>query len=1026
MSAQQAVISLFKRIALWGQHPLVQRTFKSILHIPFAECLGGSFLAFAIWISTSQYLLQFGVEASVVLPLVLVAGLVLAAAQSLGPARRGFLMWLGVPIWLMLQPLVTDWVQSAMSGLAWEQLVNPASLIPLLALACLVMTGPLWFCVGRIVWGFDRTSMQQFGFLIAFATSLALFPVAMQLLPGTWAWSLLVAAGLAGLAWSSWRSNNSPSESTPAAVDSSPALSPFVFTLTGLVLPTLMHIAHQLVVASPFTLGCLWSGLLLGTVFSLYFSPQERLAATRLLTLAFVCIGTLAMYPLLTAVHFRLTANVASLWFLFPARGSLLALMWLPAGWLLGDVLRTRGSAPDQTGLGLVWLTVGAMAGFMIAWSPAMTLTACGLVTLTAGLITFPWMQPRVATRSHLVPMTSMAFLFVIGLIGLWKFTRLDTATSERLLFNGNSFYALRDEVDPTWISHLDDRRLLSEHDSVDGRWSVWRFRANQCEIRHNGILTALCAPPLAVGPLSPTEVMPVAIPMSLAVRTDDILLLGLNGPNMVETTLEYPVRSVTVVESDPVAISMARQMDSQFGMIAFQDERVAVSQVSPLIAMQSNADRKYDVIVTSSSQIARFELQPTFTVEFYRNVLRHLNEDGIFCQRLAYFDLGPKIVKDMLSTMTAAFPQVVAVETAPGELLLIANRTPRELVTTQLIDRLQQPHSRRVFSRVGWDWSAAARMLFTRNPELRSLAATGRVESVSNSRLTWKLPFEVSRWDDKAVQTRLAFAEHSEALGKGLGDAPEAMDIEHRLQDVQQKYVLMAKNPDQYWGYRKTLKERLQDRPRTEIVQVKHEGLTRALHSEDARRKDYLETLGELAKTDAPTSEQIEELTRFCSPYDPLICDFAHYEAAHLYAKSGAASPRLAYEHWLHCVLSSPPDDRSVRTVCAAIQMLCQFPESVATPADRWDHLNTLLEELERRWVVRLTAQDRSKYEPIDIDRSIESAQAATKVLAEIAPQVRVSEADWMLRKAVIDDTVLRPLRAQRSLQTHLMSVPN
>ncbi len=1027
MNAHVKVSHWFSRLtAALAQQRWLLRSVRPVLTADvWVPLLSGALLAGVLLVGLSRYLLLFGFEAAVVGPLVLVAGMMLALAQWWGAteSRRTvtIVQWGTLMGWTLLTPTLLKFFAGCMTSLSWGQLANSATSFPVLALVALCVLGPIFFCTGRLLWGVDRSRVAGGLLLTGFTAAWLCIPLTVAAWWGTGGVSYLCLAGMLAVMMAEWlrRADAVPSHAVRSHVSSESALALVVVCLTGALLPTLFHVGHQFVPASIFSVTSLWGGLLLGTGLAGWFRPSHTALTTRLLVFALWCVAILALYPTWTETHLRLSAFVGNPWLLFPARCGLLALSTLPAGWLAGDALVPAGRNTEQTGLGLTCLTIGGLGGLCSPGTPGQILTALAVVFATATLCLFAmeWRrQPKTNVSRWQALATAATWLVAVG--GLFGASNYNPNQSERLLFSSQTFFALQSGTPSNWLTHLDERRLISARDTVDGRWSVWRFRANQYEIRHDGIVTGLAAAPSAIGPQNPTELLPVALPLTIAVRAEHVLLLGLAGPTQLETAMQYPVKSVTILEPSQPAIDLARDLDSSFGTNAFLDDRVQVISAPFTLAMLSGPPRHYDVIIASSSQIARLPLQSTFTAEFYAGVRRQLTADGLFCQRLAYFDLGPNILRDIANSLTAAFPQVTLLETAPGELLFLAANQPRQFVDSELIDQLQKGHSRRVFSQIGWDWSVATRISMVSDEQLRELCASGASESAMNSHLSWRLPVEIARWDQKAQQSRALLAQHATSLGAGLSEFPEAIDIVHRLEDVEQKYLVTTTFTDQYWAYRKVLKERLQDRPRTEIQQVKGAGLKHGLHPEDARRKAYLQVLGEIAKTEQPTSAQIEALVEFCEPYDPLLTQFAHYEAAHLYARAVDGTPRTAYNHWLHCVLTAPAADRSVRTVCAAIQMLNQYPECVDTPADRWDHLNALLEEMERRWALRMTATERSKYEPIDINRSLEAAQSAVKTLASIAPEVPVTDADWQLRKAVLEDSLLRPLRAERSLQ--------
>ncbi|MCA9079782.1 MAG: hypothetical protein KDA58_04455 [Planctomycetaceae bacterium] len=1023
------IFNLFQRL------PRPRRRLASAQRL--VPILSGSVLFCLLFSGCCTFCLGFGFDPVVIGAVLLVAGLGLVgsiawATRAASSRSSVAWAWLILGIWGFATPWITTQTDAWSTHFTQQTWTHPG-----LRLLTLLMLGgttllPIVWCLGQIAWHTTSTARDRRSLLLGGVGMCLILPWL-----GSSVWNLGLFAGAASAGslvlalWSWARPHHLESEAEAKAepLRESPIalvlpIRFFAAFATGLLLPVMFHMLHQTVATSLFTLCCLWSGVLAGAWLGAGFGHRldHRISGTPLLVLALWSLGVWIVFPWLISTQLLLTVRMSHVALLYTARGLLLGLAVLPAGWLLQDVVSSRRADSSQA-IGLLLLGLGGgLLGLWGTWSPGTLTLTLGIAALVAlwALNLHQLTQPGLATTRLTCGLVTAALV-----IGLGTSSGYRPETAERLLFSSQTFAAYRSGMAESWLPHLDDGRLLAEYDSVQGRWSLWRHRANQTLVRRDGIAVGLSAPFAAAGPLSPVEVMPVALPLSLAVQPDHVLLLGMTSPTPLATALHYPVRSVTVVEESSTATAIAQRLDELAGGISFADDRVQLVRTTPQLAVLGQSEQAYDVIVCTSPHVSRLQNQPLITAEFYRNAASRLSADGLFCQRLAYFDLGPEMLRDVAATLASVFPHVAVTELTQGELLFVAANTPQELAHSGVIDQLKAPHSRRVLSEIGWDWSVAMSLGTVVPDRINELAAGGRTNSTSNGRFAWSLPYEVARWGDKAQATRQLLAKCGNALGAGLGDIPEAQDISLRLEDVRQKYVLAVEHPDEYWAYRAVIKKRLQDRPRTEIVQVRHEGLKRALHTEDARRKEYLQQLGDLAKFEHPTGEQIEALARFAEPYDPLVSDFVHFEAAHQYARATNAQPRDAYQHWLHSVMFAPPQDRSVRTVCAALQMLNQFPETTPSASERFDHLNALLEVMEQRWVTRLTSSDRSKYEVIDTERSIQAVEESIATMQQLASHVPVSETDWNLRKEVLAETLLRPLKAERSRQMRQYSVP-
>jgi hypothetical protein len=153
--------------------------------------------------------------------------------------------------------------------------------------------------------------------------------------------------------------------------------------------------------------------------------------------------------------------------------------------------------------------------------------------------------------------------------------------------------------------------------------------------------------------------------------------------------------------------------------------------------------------------------------------------------------------------------------------------------------------------------------------------------------------------------------------------------------------------------------------------------------------------------------------------PYDPLVSDFVHHEAALLLSRAAVADPRAELEHRLHTIYFNTGNDRSVRNVTEALALVLDHPEAAGDPLDRWDQANALLEVLKHRWALRAAESEASQYAQSDAEQTLAAAQRALRTMDELAPQLPVDPDDWQARRDVLERQLLRPLRTYRARHT-------
>ena len=455
-------------------------------------------------------------------------------------------------------------------------------------------------------------------------------------------------------------------------------------------------------------------------------------------------------------------------------------------------------------------------------------------------------------------------------------------------------------------------------------------------------------------------------------------------------------------------------------------------------MAADTNAEKMYDLIISNPVQSVVTQSQAEFTTEFYRNVSRHLNQDGIFCQRFQHIDFGAQPLRVMAQTFRTAFQQVLAIEIANGETLFMGTNSEQGFVRNKLIDRIQAPQVRRTLAQVGWDWSVLLNLAAYSDEALADMTADVKtsVNNSANGNFAFTLPYEMMRWGMKQEEIRkMVSAEihnddpvkeyRSSRLLNWMDGEKNDPIVLRRLSEVTAQNKLMARYPDQYWKYRKPAKDQITENPRSLIRQVAAENLHKEdyIHDEDRRRMYYFKALSDAMEKASPTVDQIGRVTTFTSTYDPMISYFMHDEVAELYKKSDDAPDILEFSHRLHAINYGAANDRSIVSVVRALEMAASDASLFQEPGQQWDHLNGLLQALKYRWDNRSQARPvTSKQALHDIELSISGIERAFETMNEIQAQANVSEEDWQLRKRVLERTLVRPLETyhERVLPHH------
>jgi len=634
-------------------------------------------------------------------------------------------------------------------------------------------------------------------------------------------------------------------------------------------------------------------------------------------------------------------------------------------------------------------------------------------------------------------PVITVAGLCCVTLLA-WLPAELDSARPAKLLFSTQTFLGYRSGWTVGQLPHLDDARVIDQRAGRQGMLTLWMSRGQDLLLREAGIPRSAISANPARAPQPAAEVLQAVFPLLVAQRSREVLLLGASGGMPLTVCLEFPVEHITCVEPDAARMALIRgPLAAARGVDPFADERVTLDS-RPVELAAAMSDGGYDIVVSSPPLSALANAAPQFTEEFYRNVSRKLSEHGLFCQRWEGIDYGPLPMQLVAGSLVRVFQHVAAIEIGVGEYLFLATNSTEGLVQTDLPDRLETVHVRRVLAQCGWDWSTLLTLPAWDQTALKEFASDGTrsINTAANCRLAFVGPVDMLRWAPKLYDTQqLLTKNRTNPLPNENGETPQisrrsryldwlgdqniSQDVLRRLSEVAALGKLVGDGPDTCWlDYRKALRDELQQRPRTEIRQVAATQKTqRMLHKEDERRKQYFIDLGVAGDLKHRRLEAVYELQRYFEPYDPLLSLFARQEMADLLKYYGHPDPATELNLRLHVVNFAPANDRSLQNVLTATELLLDEPEAMTDSQNRFDTLNGLLQTLRTRWEMRSSSQVKSVRLAIqDVDRTLIVIENALSEMDQLAAQPEVAAAEWSTRRDVLDRLLLRPLRGYRA----------
>lgn len=692
----------------------------------------------------------------------------------------------------------------------------------------------------------------------------------------------------------------------------------------------------------------------------------------------------------------------------------------LLTGFLCGELCQPNWADP----LSRLWVLAAIWAVLSLAglWQ---TGTACS-----------PWSQ-----RSRMGAVLSLGLLLAITPLQ-WP-----TGRAVKLLFSTPALVGARSGWQTHLLPYLDDSKFVATADGLEGRWTLWRMHGADLQVRRQGVPRGAITVRPDWSPQYAPEVVSTLWPMILVDQPARVLVLGAGSSAAIQSALAFPLAELVCCEADDALVGLIQQEISRVGGFdPFADHRCRrIRQPASWLALP--AEEQFDVIVSSPASAVLPEGAAEGTVEFYRRAARHLTAQGVFCQRFSSIDFGPRPLLSAALSLQQAFAETACLEVGPGEFLLLGAHEASALVRPDLVRRLEMPHVVHVLSRCNWDWSLPLNLPAYDRQALAEAAAevAAAPQTIANAWLPSFTPRELTRWAPKLQETANLLLKRRESAPvfplPSKEDAPRALvqgqsrksrylawmrthadnpELLRRLTETTAQQQLVQQFPDSHWWeYRKELRTQLQDHPRTGIQMVSHStsGSSKTWHPEDRRRKEYFEALGAALKAERPSTEQLAAIEQLLEPYDPLLTLFAHQELADLYARERVHLQQEA-AHRLHVIYYAPPGDASVRNVIAAIDLLVEHPEAAASPADRFEQLNGLLQILRTRWEARNMRPAKSgRVTQQEVERSLLSVERGLAVMKTLALEAGWSQEDWLNREQVLDRILVRPFRSYRDV---------
>jgi spermidine synthase len=241
-----------------------------------------------------------------------------------------------------------------------------------------------------------------------------------------------------------------------------------------------------------------------------------------------------------------------------------------------------------------------------------------------------------------------------------------------------------------------------------------------------------------------PTQVMLGRIPLLVAPKIDNGLIIGFATGVTVGAMLQSPVRSVTCVELEPGTVAGStyfnhvnyRPLDDPRTTLIIDDARTFL-RVTP---------NRYDIIVSEPSHPWVPGVANLFTQEFFELGRAHLNDEGVFVQWVQIYQLSTESLRSVLATYHKVFPHVLMFRVGGlnkgKDLILVGSNRP---LTLDLIEqRFLDPRMAIDFQGVDLKTEADIRLWFVCDEtKLGPAVAGAKINTDDNMHIEMTVPRE-------------------------------------------------------------------------------------------------------------------------------------------------------------------------------------------------------------------------------------------------------------------------------------------
>lgn len=185
-----------------------------------------------------------------------------------------------------------------------------------------------------------------------------------------------------------------------------------------------------------------------------------------------------------------------------------------------------------------------------------------------------------------------------------------------------------------------------------------------------------------------PTQILLGQLPMLVAPRADQVLVVGLGSGLTVGSVLTHPTRRVDCIELEDAVVRGSRFFEEHnLQPLADPRTRIIVNDARNHLLVSEDV---YDVIISEPSNPWIPGAANLFTRESFETSRRRLSADGVFCQWLQLYELQPDDFATVVRTFASVFPHIHLFR-VNHDVILLGSVRPQPLTEGALRARLTE-----------------------------------------------------------------------------------------------------------------------------------------------------------------------------------------------------------------------------------------------------------------------------------------------------------------------------------------------